>query len=246
MKNAKNIFTKTFWGWFIGAVILSGLMLVFQAPYAKPMAAAIMAGFMVLPVRDWMYRLLVWAIDFVSSINTDFKDKINPYATYNRLVDPAKREENVGFYRTLKGVINLTCVILALICLWWQGASFNVVYGYLHTLEMLVTLQLHPFWLLVAIGLTIGFYYGAYRFTLSLLKEQFTNSSTGRIDVNRSWPYFLGMFLLFVAKIFGAGLCIKLPFSVMWTHFTMWILVIGIPTGIIWMRHFIQDHRSTP
>ena len=244
MKNAKNIFTKTFWVWFVGAVILSGMMVIFQAPNAKWMAATIMAGFMVLPVRDWMYRLLVWAIDFVSSINTDFKDRINPYATYNRLVDPAKREENVGFYRTLKGCVYWACVILALICLWWQGASFNLVYGYLHTIEMLVTLQLHPLALLIAIGLIIGFYYGAYRFTLRLLREDFINPTTSRLDVIGNWPHFAGMLLLFIAKIFGAGLCIKLPWNVMWTHLILWILAIGIPVAIIWIRHFIHHRRK--
>ena len=243
MKNAKRVFNKFFWVWFVSTIILVGAMLIAGQPYAKGMAAVIMASFMVLPVRDWMYRFLVWAIDYVSSINTNFKDRINPHATYNRLVDPSKREENVGFYRSLKVAINIVCVILALLWLVFQGTSFNVVYAWLHTIEFIFRGKIGFLALLIYILITLAFIYLVYWFVGQVLNGNLYDSS-GRLDWSSCWWKIAIAVGGFYAKILLSGLLLKFTAGMIGSSLIFWTVVVGFPIVVFEVRNLI--HKIHP
>lgn len=245
MKNAKKIFSGWFWIWAIVSIILVGAMLIVghNKAAANGMAAAIMALLMVLPVRDWMYRFIVWAIDYVSSINTNFKDRINPHATYNRLVDPTKREENVGFYRSLKVVIGVITVILALLWLVFQGTSFNVVYAFLHTVEFILRGKIGWLALLVYILITIGYIYAVYRFVGLVLNGELYDS-TGSIDWQHSWWMIALMVAIFYFKIIFSGVLLKFTAAMIFSEVIFWTVVVGFPILIFEIWNFIQRHRN--
>ena len=250
MKTAKRIFSGWFWAWLILAIVMVVGMLIVGTNNnvaVKGMAATIMATLMLLPVRDWMYRFIVWAIDYVSSINTNFKDRINPYATYNRLVEPTKREENVGFYRTLKFVIGVICVILALLWLVFQGTSLNVVYTFLHTWEFIFRGKVGFLAILVYILLTLGFCYLVYWFIGQVLNgELYVNDGSGRIDWGHSWWKILLMIGGLYAKIIIGGLLMRYTGAMLWSAVSFWTVVIGFPILIFEVWRLVQRLRGTP
>lgn len=247
MKNAKKIFNKFFWVWFVATILLVGAMLITGQPLAKSFAATIMALFMLLPVRDWIYRFLVWAIDYVSSINTNFKDRINPHATYNRLVDPSKREENVGFYRSLKVAIGIICLILALLWLVFQGTSFNVVYAWLHTIEFIFRGKIGFLALLFYVLITLGYIYMVYWFVGQVLNGNLYDDS-GRLDWRSCWWKIAIAVVGFYAKIIISGLLLKFTAGMIWSNLVFWTIVVGLPIAVFEVRNLIHRliNRNNP
>lgn len=248
MKNAKKVLSPWFWSWIGISTVLVILMMTLGAGNASAlhaMASTIMALFMLLPIRDWMYRLLCWAIDYVSSINTNFKDRINPHATYNRLIDSTKREENVGFYRTLKIVLGIITLILALLWMVFQKTSFEVVFSFLHTIEFLFRGKISWLALLTYLLLTLGFYYGVYWFIGQVL-EGSLYVSDGRFDWKSWWKVGLAI-IGFYLKIILSGLLLCYTSSMIWASIRFWTIVVGFPLLLfeIW-RVLRKRHPSTP
>lgn len=243
MKNAAKVFNGWFWAWMLITVVMVVGMLIAGQPYANGMAAVIMSTFMVLPVRNWLYRFIVWALDYVSSINTNFKDRINPHATYNRLVDPSKREENVGFYRTLKVVIGVICTILALLWLVFQKTSFNVVYAWLHTIEFIFRGRISWLALLFYVLLTLAYIYLVYWFIGQVLTGALYDGS-GRIDWASSWWKIVIAVVGFYAKIIISGLLLSFTGGMIWSSVVFWTVVVGFPLLVFEIYSFIRRIRG--
>ena len=246
MKNALKVFNAWFWVWAVISAILVGIMLIVgndnqRAVYG--MAATIMALFMVMPVRNWLYRFVVWAINYVSSINTNFKDRINPVATYNLLIDPTKREENVGFYRSLKIVIGIIMVILALLWLVFQRTSFNIVYAFLHTWEFIFRGRISFLALLVYILLSLGFYYLVYWFIGQVLNGKLHND-TGKLDWSKAlWRILLAVVGFYVKIIIGGAL-LRYTAEMILATVGFWTIVVAFLIAIFELWCYIRRRRA--
>lgn len=225
-----DIFSLAFWSWLV--ITIFCIVFMFLAPaWAEPLSGTIMALFMVLPVRDWSYHVLVWAIDYVSSINTPFKDKVNPHLTYNRLVEPTKRYQNNGVYRSIKFAILIATIILALLWMVFQGAAFNVVYSWLHTLEFLFTGKLSWLSLLFYVLVTVAFWCLVFWSVGQVLNATYRDRSTGDFLWNEAWRIVV-MVLGFYAKIILSAILLRFTLGMFLASMGFWTIVVGLPITV--------------
>ena len=255
MEKAKAVFNKWFWIWIAIAAALLITMIVVgnqdgdNTRLMYGLASVIMASFMVMPIRDWLYRLFVWAIDYVSSINTKFKDRVNQHATYNRLVNPLIREENVGFYRTLKYVINFITLIMALLWLVFNRTSFHVVYAFLHTWEFIFRGKISYLAILANLLLTLGFIWLVWWFVGQFLTGKL-HDDDGRINWPSAWWKILIMVIGFFAKIIISAILKKYTSDMLIAKLVFWCTTVGIPliVGIISgiVRRYRASRSATP
>ena len=233
----KHLFNGWFFTWLGITVILVILMLIVPN-WKLPLSATVMALMMTMPVRDWMYRLIVWAIDYVSSINTNFKDKINQYATYNRLISPNTREENVGFYRAIKAIVVFITFILAILWMVFQQTAFYVLYSWLHTLEFLIRGRISWLSLLVYILLTIAFIFFV-RWAIGQVANEEMLDNNDNLDWSKAWWRILVMVSGFYIKIILSSLLLKYTFPMFLHSIIFWTTVVGFPIIVlITIEHF--------
>lgn len=231
MKNAAKVFNRWFFAWLGIATVLVIIMLIIggsNMKAVKMLAGFTMAALMVLPVRDWAYRLIVWAIDFVSSNNTDFKDWINPKATQNTLLDPTKREENVAFYRSLKVGVGIVTTCLALLFLIFRGVSFNIIYGFLHTWEFIFRGKIGFVSLLFYILLTAGWTVAVLWLGYQILKGNFLDDN-GNIKWSEHGWKIIAMSIGLYAKILISGLLLKYTADMILASMLAWTAIVGVP-----------------
>lgn len=247
MKNAKKLFNGWFWSWLgLTVLLVVAMMIVGKQPHTSNMAAVIMATFMLLPVRDWMYRGIVWAIDYVASIKTGFRKRIYPHTTYTTMGNQKDHVVNPGFYRTLKVIVGVICLVLALLWLVFKGTSFNVVYAWLHTIEFLFRGRISWLALLIYVLLTIAFLYMVYWAVGQILNGELYNGTTGRIDWKKAWWKILIMVLGFYAKIIISGMLLSFTAMMIVASVRFWTIVVGFPILIFEIWIFIQRHRTPP
>lgn len=246
MNNIKirKIFSKWFWGWFgISVVLVIAMFIVGDNQKAlNGLSAAIMALFMVMPVASWLNRFIMWAINFVSSIDTKFKDRINPYATYNTLTDPGHRQENIGFNRLVQFFCGITALILALLWLVFQHMSFEVVYSFLHTVEFIITRKISWLALLVEVLITVAYCYAVFNFIRLILNGDFHNED-GSINWTDSWYKILLAVIVFYIKIVVSALLLKYTAEMVGASLVFWTTTIGIPLLIFEIVGYVRRRR---
>ena len=236
MKNAKKILNGWFWAWLIIAVLMVvGMLVVGNQKATRTMASVIMATMMVLPVRNWAERFLVWAIEYISSRRQTFRNKVNKLATMNLLVDPSKRVENVGFYRSLRWGITVATVILALLWLVFQGLSFQVVYGFLHSWEMIFSGKVSWLAMLIILVTAVAFVWLVYRAIYWLLREVCLDSEDGHV----LWDKAIWRICLFVGCFYGKiildGILLKKTGSMIGATALLWTVVIALFLAIYFL-----------
>ena len=211
-----HLFNWWFFTWLGIAVTLIVIMLSVPT-YKLPLSATVMSLLMVMPVRDWMYRLIVWAIDYVSSIDTNFKDKINQYATYNRLISPNEREENIGFY---------------------------VLYSWLHSIEFVIRGRISWLSLLFYILLTIGFIF-LVRWAIGQVANEEMLDTNDNFDWSKAWWRILVMASGFYLKIILTSILLKFTFPMFLHSIIFWTTVVGFPIIVlIVIEYFHNNFRS--
>lgn len=249
MKNAAKVLNKWFWAWVGIAAIMMLVMIVVGNEAGNNTAiiygcsGVIMATLMIMPLRDWLYRLIVWALDYVSSINTRFKDRINQHATYNRLVNPLVREENVGFYRAVKVVINVITMILALLWLVFARTSYNVVYSFVRTWELIFRGQISYLAILVNLILSFAFAYLVFWFAGQILNGKIYNKD-GTIKWTESWWKIVLAVVGLYAKIIISALLKQYTVEMLIAKLVFWTVVIGFPVLVYEIWSYIQRNRS--
>lgn len=226
MEKTTKIFNKWFWVWLIVAVALTGLMIILKQKY---FASIILATFALLPMRDWIIRFVIWLIDYITSINTKEKNKLNPKATYNRLIDSKKRLENPGFYRLLKFAIGIFSVIISLIWLIFDGTAFNAVFSFLYTIENICTGKVGVTRLLFFILVTLWFIYMLYWTMRQFKKDRCFNRSNNKF----SWSKITCRMAFAFANIYGSiiliGIIMKFTGKMIWAAVLFWSIIIWIP-----------------
>lgn len=249
MKNAAKVFNGWFWAWVGIAVALLAAMLIIgnenhdNTTVLQLLSGMILALFMVMPVRNWAYRLVVWALDYVSSINTRFKDRINQHATYNRMINPLVREENVGFYRAVKIVINLITTILALNWLVFTRTSFNIVYAFIHTWEFIFAGKISYLAMLLFVLLKAVLGYLIFWFVGHVLKGTLYKPD-GSIDWPKSWWKILIMVVGFFVEVIGAGLLMKYTPDMLLHKVFFWTASVSFPIIIAEVSRLIGIYKK--
>lgn len=249
--NLKDIFTKWFWWWLgITIVLLIIIAIVQTQPFVSYLSATIMALFMLMPIRDWMYKIMDWAIDFLSSNNTAIKDYFNPKATMNPIdATNGERVRNTVFYDALFTLSLYITTILALLWLVFPNAAFNVVYAWLHTLEFFFTGRIAWWRILVYMLLLPTFFYGAY-IAIGEFLEGKVYYDNGKIDFEHNWWKFVLMFVGFYGFIIIGDALLAYTGSMIWSSCCFWSIVVGSAIiGLkIWMflrkRKYKRNHQN--
>ena len=220
-----DIFQKTFWVWL--GITLTLILIMFLIPSQKHLISGIiMASFFLVPVRDWVYRIITWAIDYVTSINTEKKDVINPKATYNRLINLKNRELNPGFYRTLRAVILLVTLLLALLSLIFSPVSYFIVYSWIHTIEFIIIGKISPIRILLYILLTLGYFYFMIRALGMFLDGKFyLEDGTFNKAKTKKALLIIGVFY---AKIIISGWLLRFTFKMVFMYIIFWSVIMAI------------------
>jgi len=258
MKNAAKVFNKWFWSWVAIATVLLAVMLLLgnenneKTAIIQLLAGMILALFMVMPIRDWTYRLAAWAFDYVSSIDTTFKDRVNQHATYNRLINPLVREENVGFYRLLKFAVNLITLILALTWLVLSKTSFRIVYAFVHTWEFIFRGEVTYVALLLYAMIKAAFFYTVFWFFGHILgkeKARVFYNTDGSINWGKSWWKIVLIIVVFYVHVICGGLLMKYTSDMLWHKVLFWTISAGLPILIIEISRLVgvyKKRRATP
>lgn len=224
----KNIAIVLFLAWFALAIVLVLVSLIIGThDLAVKLYTFIMSSFFLFPFPVLIYRFLNWAINFLTSINTNLKDRINPFATMNDLIESDKRKKNVGFYIVLfiiEFIVNLSIALLWLI---FTEVSYNAVYAVIHTAEYLITGQISFVALLFYLLITIGYFAFVWWFLGQILNGRlYTN--TGNFDISQLWKIIL-MIIFFYSKIIISGLLLKYTIQMIISALIFWTVVIGVP-----------------
>lgn len=97
------------------------------------MSSIILATLLVLPVRNWISRLIVWGIQYLFSINPSIKKKFGPYVVVDNL-DPTgdKKVLDKGALNIINWSVGGICILIAVFFLAFQGISKEVVYNFIH------------------------------------------------------------------------------------------------------------------
>ena len=248
MKNAKAVLNGWFWAWaLLAAILVAGMLIVGNDNQraVNAMASAIMALMMVMPVRNWTARLIVWAIEYAASRSQSFRNRINKLATMNRLVDPSKREENVGFYRTLRWAISIIAIIIALLWLVFQRMSFQAVYGFLHTWEFIFTGKISFLALLIFILVSIVFGFLVYR-VVRLVTHEGAFDTDGHILWRKAGVWLVVCIVALYGKILLDGILLKKTLSMIGATAIFWTAIILLIALIIFIvNHWPDDSGDT-
>lgn len=246
MKKLAKVFNKWFWGWFFISVCLVIVMLILgrenHPKIVNGFSGAIMALFMVMPVSNWLYRFIGWAIDFVSSINTEFKDKINPYATYVTLTDPTHRKENIGFNSLIHFFCGLTTLFLALLWMIFQSMATEVVFSILHTVEFIFTLRISWVAIFFELLITVGYCFAVFNFIKYILSGEFRNED-GSFNWAESWWKILLAIAVFYLKIIVSAMLLKYTSEMTIASLTFWTTTIGFPILFFEVMGYIRRKR---
>ena len=239
----KKIFAWPFWIWVIIAVTLS-ITILMTPSHREVLSSIIIASFAVLPARSWAYRLSVWLVDYVSSNNTDVRDKLNPHATYNRLLKPTERVENPGFYRALWFLTFIVSLVIALLWMVFKGTSFNIVYAWLRSIEFLVTGKYSPLRILLLLLLKTSYICSIVAFIGQILKAKMYDEN-GHFDRVKGTLKILGMLAMYLVNIFGSAGLLRFSGPMIWSNFLYKMVLLGIYLGLFFVLRYIIKKRKT-
>lgn len=200
-------------------------------------SAIIMSLFMILPVRDWIVRLLIWGINFLSSNMDSFRDKITPWATMNTILDSNNRTENKGFYLTLKLAVAAVCGFIALILWVMQGFSANIVYGFAHSVVVIFRKLAGTglerasifFWLILCIICTAILIW----FVSLIMRGVFGLDSDGNLQKSIVIRDCVILIVSFVVARIKNYLLLSYTWSMIITDLLFWLCILVIPTLFI-------------
>jgi len=249
VKNAAKVFNGWFWSWVgISLALLAAMLIIGNENHTNTntlqlLAGMILALFMLMPIRNWAYRFVVWALDYVSSINTRFKDRVNQHATYNRMINPLVREENVGFYRAVKIGINMITTILALNWLVFNRTSFNIVYAFVHTWEFIFAGKISYLAMLIFVLLKAAFVYLIFWFAGNVLKGTLYKAD-GSIDWSKSWWKILIMVVTFFVEVIGAGLLMRYTPEMLGHKVFFWTASVSFPILIAEISRLVGIYKK--
>ena len=241
----KKIFGVWFWAWASLAATMVITMFLFPA-WKETCSSIIMSSMFMMPIRNWCQRLIRWWIDYYSSINSEFKSRINPFATYNKLLDDDDtRSENIAFYRGINLILLIVSSILALIFLIFKKCSFQCVFSVLHTFEFIVRGKISPVALLFYILITITFFILLWFF----FKEVVVNGIIFDVDGKIIWKKALIIFSValvgFYGKIIVSALLLNYMFNMIVSSVIFWTIILIVSIITLVLIEVIMRNRSS-
>ena len=239
--------TGWFWGWAAISAILVAIMLgnEIDATIKAHMSSAIMALMMVMPVRDWTYRLLEWAIDYTSSRSTKYRRRLQKLFTNLSLNDPTgPRKRSRPIYSALMVTISYISVFLALTWISLPYVAHSCVYSFIRKWQYIFTGRISSVHLIINMIVFALFIRLIYWSVGQILNGELCNDD-GHLEFSKAWWRLLIMILGFYAKLVISAILLDYTQTMIWEKCCFWTIAVGTPIIIIELRMWIRDHLSS-
>ena len=243
-----RFFGVWFWVWAIPAAILVSIMLILgNTPDTRRtlygMAAAIMAGFTLLPARNAFYVILLWGLNMVATRDPGFEKDLNSWALI-MWRGKKEKEHNPGFDFSLFVMTSLTFLAIAFLWVADQKTSFEAVYAAIHTIAYIISFK-HPVACFVDLIILALFVYAVIWFLGEVLRNRnFYKDEVGRIDWQHSWWKVVLIIVAFFIRLLTHGALIGYTAHMIGVSVRFWCIIIFVPLAIFEIRKLIRILRD--